>query len=355
MNDPICIFGLHQKENNMRKLKIACTTWHVMHAWDLFNALSDIADFYLIDNMWRSWRKKEFLAARPIPENAHFVPYYEESEYDFAILNIDQQCINEKIGKSVVYREFNERIKDIPKIVINHGAPVYPEFLMTPDMTKQDAENECKKIVKKMVGDNIMVVNSYQSATEKEWGWGCPIWHGLNPDEWLDLSKEPRAFTALSPSGCEEYYNRDCLNEVIRKLKQNYGYNLYWAKMNIKTDGSVEDYKTFLGRSLLYVDVSFRTPMNRARTEAMLSGCCVVQVKGAHDLDRFAKDKENIILVDNNPEQIANVIASMIENKYHEAIKIGQAGKEMTKKIFNRKRYRQDWIDLITNQLKIKI
>jgi len=338
-----------------RKLKVFATTWHVMHFHDLFNALSDVADFYLVDNIWRSWRRKEYLAARPIPENVKFVPYYEPGVYDFAILNIDQQCVNQKLGKSIVFQELHEQIKDIPQVIINHGSPVYPEFLMTQEMTKPQAEDECKRIIKEMVGDNIMVVNSYQAASDKEWGWGNPIIHGLDVDEWLDLPKEPRIFTALSPAGCEEYYNRDCLNEVTRKLEQNYGYHLYWAKMNVKTDGSFEDYKEFLGRSLIYIDVSTRTPMNRARTEAMLSGACVVQVKGAHDLDRFAEDKKNIILVDNSPEMIADVLADLIENQYEEACIIGQCGKTMAREKFNRKRYAEDWIDLITNKVGIKI
>jgi hypothetical protein len=338
-----------------KKLKICATTWHIMHFWDLFNALKEIADFYLINNIWRSWRKAEFLAARSIPDNVQFVPYYVEGKYDFAILDIDQQCINKKLGKSIVYQELNERIKDIPKVVINHGAPVYPEFIMTTGMTKQEAEQECRDEIKKMIGNNLMIVNSFQSVTEKEWGFGYPIWHGLNDKEWLDLPKEPRIFTALSPAGCEEYYNRDCLNEIIRKLKQIHNYELYWAKMNVKTDNSENDYKTFLGSSLIYIDVSFRTPMNRARTEAMLSGCCVVQVKKAHDLDLFVKDKENIILVDNEPEQIANILVDLIENRYDEAIKIGQAGKENAKKLFNRERYKNDWIKLIIEELKIKL
>lgn len=338
-----------------RKLKICTTTWHVMHFWDLFNAMSEVADFYLINNFWRSWRRKEFLAARGIPNNVKFVPFYEPGIYDFAILDIDQQCVNTKLGKSVVYQEFNEKIQDIPKVVINHGSPVYPEFLMSNEMTKQEAEAECVRIIKEMVGNNLMVVNSYQSATDKEWGWGYPIWHGMNPDEWLDLPKEPRVFTALSPAGCEEYYNRDCLNEVIRKLGQNYGYELYWAKMNVKTDNSVDDYKTFLGKSLLYLDISFRTPMNRARTEAMLSGCCVVQVKGGHDLERFAVDRENMLLIDNKPDLIADVLANYIENRYEEAVKIGQAAKVTAKRIFSRERYRDDWLKLINDKLNIKI
>lgn len=339
----------------MKRLKIAATTWHVMHAWDLYNALSDVADFYLIDNMWRSWRKKEYLAARPIPANVKFVPFYEEGIYDFAILNVDQQCVNDKIGKTVVFKELNERIKDIPKVIINHGSPVYPEFLMQTGMTKQQAEEDCRRIIKGMVGDSLMVVNSHEAASEREWGWGYPIIHGLEASEWYDLPKEPRIFTALSPAGCEEYYNRDIMNEITRKLKMTYGYDLYWAKMSVKTDGSPEDYKEFLGRSLIYLDVSFRTPMNRARTEAMLSGCCVVQVKGGHDLERFAKDGENMVFVDNSPEAIVKTMVDLIENRYDEAVKIGQAGKETAIKHFNRQRYAEDWKRFITEQLKIQL
>lgn len=339
----------------MRKLKIAATTWHVMHAWDLYNALSDVADFYLIDNFWRSWRRKEYLAARPIPENVSFVPYYEEGKYDLAILNIDQQCINRKLGKAVVYQELDERIQDIPKVVINHGCPVYPEFIMEVGMTKQQAEEECRNIIKKMVGDNTMVVNSFEAATKNEWGWGHPIWHGLDPKEWYDLPKEPRIFTALSPAGCDEYYNRECLNETIRILKQRYGYELYWAKMNVKTDGSVDDYKTFLGKSLIYLDVSYRTPMNRARTEAMLSGACVVQVDGAHDLDRFAENGKNMVLVENSPETIAGTMVDLIENRYEETVQIGQNAKQTAVEKFGRERYRKDWIELITDKLGIQL
>jgi glycosyltransferase involved in cell wall biosynthesis len=95
--------------------------------------------------------------------------------------------------------------------------------------------------------------------------------------------------------------------------------------------------------------------MNRARTEAMMSGACVVQVNGAHDLDRFAKDGENIVLVDNSPDIIASICVDLIENRYKEAVQIGQNAKAMAHEKFERKRYRQDWIDLITKDLGIKL
>lgn len=334
-----------------RKLKVFATTWHVMHYHDLFNALKEDADFYLVHNSNRSWKDKRFLKARPIPENVTFVPYYEPATYDFAILNVDQQLANPLIGKRRVYERLNALIIDIPKVVINHGAPVYPEYCLQDGMTKEKAQEWCRKEIMKLIGDNVMITNSYKVA--EEWGKGYPIHHGMNPSEWYDLPKEVRVFTAVSPAGLDEYYNRAMMEEVRNILRDKYEINLWWAKQNAISDGDFDRYREYLGRSLIYFDGSFRTPMNRARTEAMLSGACVVQVKGAHDLDRFAKDGENMILVDNNPRVAADLIFDLLENRYKECIEIGQRGKKTAQEKFNYKRYRDDWMNIITNVLHV--
>jgi len=333
-----------------KKLKIFTTSWHTMHFWDLFNALKEDADFFICHNTNKRWYDE----TRPLPENATMVAYYEPGKYDFAILDVDQQLANPDIGKRKIFVEFNELIQDIPKVVINHGCPVYPEFLKIGEMNEQNAEDECRKRIKSLIDKVPMVVNSHEAASDNEWGWGYPIIHGMNPDDWFDLPKEPRVFTALSPGGCDEYYNRMCMDEVGRLFNEKYSYLLAWAKRNVKTDKSFDDYREFLGRSLIYLDTSFRTPMNRARTEAMFSGCCVVQVEGAHDLDKFAVDGENIILVPNNPETIVNKLVDLIENHYDECVQIGQNAKKMAMEKFSYKRYRQDWLNFITKILKIK-
>ena len=92
--------------------------------------------------------------------------------------------------------------------------------------------------------------------------------------------------------------------------------------------------------------------MNRARSEAFFSGCCVVQVEGAHDLERWAKNGENIIIVPNNPKEIAKTLVDLVENRYEEAMEIGQRGKEMAMKEFNPTRYRQNWMDVFEKVLK---
>ena len=127
----------------------------------------------------------------------------------------------------------------------------------------------------------------------------------MDVDEWQDLTKEPMVVSAISAGGLSEYYNRMMFDETMRVLQEQYSITLRFARVNVDTQKSFEYYKDFLGRALVYFDPSIRTPMNRARTEAMLSGSCVVQVEGAHDLDRFAKPDENMVLLENNPLEAA--------------------------------------------------
>lgn len=64
---------------------------------------------------------------RPLPEGVKFVPYYQPGRYDLAVLHLDQQCVDPNIGKGTLYRHLNKVIQDIPKVVINHGTPFWPE------------------------------------------------------------------------------------------------------------------------------------------------------------------------------------------------------------------------------------
>lgn len=327
-----------------RKLRIFDYCWHIAHQWDMVQALKDDCEFFYCLNVKRQWD----VSIRPLPPEIHFVTHYTPGAYDVAILHIDQQVIETMHQKRMVYEQFNRCITDIPRIVINHGSPVNPEYVGTlfPQATEEWMQQYCIAEVKKILGGNTMVVNSHAAASAAEWGFGYPIVHGMSPDEWLDLPKEPRVFTALSPGGLSAYYNRECMVKMSDILYDKYGYVLCYAHLNVDVDQTPEAYKTFLGSSLLYVDTSYRTPMNRSRTEAMLSGCCVVQVAGAHDLDLWAQDGKNIVIVPDDPERIASVIASLLSSRYAEALEIGRCGKAMARLRFSRERYRLDWLHL---------
>lgn len=332
---------------NRSRFRIFDYCWHTPHQFDMVNALQNECDFSYCLTSFMHWDGKQ----RPKPQGINFVTHYEPGKYDLAILHLDQRCIIGGTREARIYSEFNEIIRDIPKIVINHGTPVFPEANahFNNKFSSLAMEAEIRAHVRKLVGTNTMVVNSHTAATKEEWGFGIPIVHGMNPENWLDLPKEPRIFTALPLQGRESYYNRICMLAAGQYLYNQYGYILSYANYNIQLNHSFDAYRNYLGRSLLYLDTSVRTPMNRARSEAFLSGCCVIQVERAHDLDRWAKNKENIILTPNDPKEIARRVADLLENKYEEALHIGQKGRLMAIKQFDPERYRREWLTLINS------
>ncbi len=318
--------------------------WHEPHQFNMINALKDHCQFDYCLNSRKHWDHTQ----RPVPPGLKFVPHYERGLYDFAIFHVDQRIYVPDDWEYKIYTALNEYIDDIPKIVINHGSPVFPEAFghHDPFPPVSEMENTITGFVQSVIGNNTMIVNSHTAASDKEWGFGMSIIHGMDPKDWWDLPKEPRVFTALPIQDLDTFYNRKCLKETGELLYYQYGFLLNCANFNVPSFRSFDDYRNYLGRSLVYLDTSVRTPMNTARTEAFLSGCCVVQVEGAHDIDQWAKNGHNIILVPNDPLKIAAVIADLLENRYEEACQIGQNGKKMAMEIFDRDRYRNDWLDL---------
>lgn len=324
-------------------LKVVGIPWHVAHQAELSKLFKE---YNLLWNPYRAWGE----TSRPMPENMKMVTHYEKGYYDFAILHIDQQCLEEKISKGRLLRDVNKLIKDIPKVIINHMTP-FDDRLDTPEVIKR---------AKELVGDNIMVVNSYEAA--EQWGFGWPIIHGLDPDEWWDLPKEPRSITVLSPAGMEKAYRRIFINILSRKLKEDYDIKFYWVGVDLKNFDSFDSYRNYLGRSLLYVNATWQSPRPRARTEAMFSGCCVVSTR-YHDAETFIENGVNGFLLgdkrsDNpntidNPESAAKLINDLLTNRYKEAVEIGQRGKETARKLFNKDKFKSQWERLLKTQVGI--
>ncbi len=303
---------------------------------------------YLIQHT-RSWGS----FARPLPKHVKWVPYFEEGEYDFALLHIDQQCIDEKIarGKTILFREIKKQVLGkVPIIVINHGTTVYPEIFMSfasaegYKETEQAGEEWARKRMNKLMeGVDVMVVNSHQA--KEMWGMGQPIIHGFDKEEWFDLEKEPRIVTFISPAGMgEKYYGRKLFRETRSILKEKYGIELVWIGQDKHCRGW-DDYRNFLGKSLVYFNPTLGSPMPRTRSEAMMSGCCVVTTRHQGD-NKFIKDGVNGFLIDDNPEHAAKVLSERIFD-YRSSVKVGQEGKKTALKLFSAERFRNDWLKLV--------
>lgn len=331
-----------------KKLKVFGVPWHSAHQYSL--AQMPFIERY--DLIIEPYRRGFAETQRPMPETMHYVDHFKPSYYDFAILHVDQQCIyqpekGDKISKGRLYMELNNLIKEkdpnLPIIVINH---------MTPFHDKYDSAFVVEYI-KKIVGDNFMVVNSFEAA--KQWGWGYPIIHGLDTEEWWDLPKEPRCIIVLSPAGMETAYRRIFARSVFRLLEDS-NVPCEWVGMTKKFN-NFGDYRDFLGRSLVFFNPTWQSPRPRSRTEAMLSGCCVVTTP-YHDADSFIEDGVNGFLTSkvpikdprimDNPQYTANLIKRLVLEEPQTAIKVGQAGKETARKLFNKDAFDNQWIELLT-------
>lgn len=268
------------------KLKVLTLPWHLGHMAELYKLANHYpVEFDILENDIRRWGR---LDHRKLPKNVTWVQYYDPKKYDLAILNIDQQCVNPDIGKGKLYREVNEVVDNIPKVVINHGTPDYKEmydedlvinggFVLTPKGDKWISG------MKQLIGDNFMIVNSYKAV--ERWGWGYPVIHGMDEKEWPDLPKEFRVSMSLSPGGLDHYYNRMLISDIKESLKEVTGYELQHMNVNYQPS-DFRDYQEFLSRSLIHLYPFRDSPMPRARTEAMFMGCCVLSSRH-HNADEF--------------------------------------------------------------------
>jgi glycosyltransferase involved in cell wall biosynthesis len=384
-------------------MKIFNVLNHVSHNYALYQ-LPD-TEWYVLNNNIRRWN----YYARPLPKIT-YVPYYEPGKYDVAVLHVDQQIIDPRIGKGVLYRDLNKLITDIPKVVINHGTPYWPEnwgagshkkwnmpdgfadnekdniefqkdFLINGGKTRIGEEIVDIEGMKSLIGNNTMVVNSYEAR--KQWGFGKVIWHGLDSSEWFDNPKELRSITQLSPAGLDWYYNRDLLSSTMSRLREDFGIKHVWMSGSngwspdqhprFGEMGGFWSYRDYMSRSLVYFNPTKESPMPRSRTEAMLSGCCIVTT-GGQDVEKFInfdtrkiwsistgikhfldqvdeliqEDGINGIIVPENPLAIAALI-NYLFNHYKLAVKIGQEGKKTAQVIFSQERYNKDWTELLKN------
>lgn len=309
----------------MNKLRGFNYPWHLAHQYEL-SKLPFVEWDYL-----RQYKRPYSEHARGDFMEGKWVPYYEPGKYDFALLHLDQQCIEDGImkrGKGRLYVEMNELIQDVPKIVIMHGTTYYPEKF---------SKDEVIERVKELVGDNYMVTNSFQCA--EDFGFGHPIWHGMDSEEWWTDTKEIRAATFISAGGLDKYYDRSFF-EAIRDELLDRGIQ----HIHISVDWRARDwtdYRNFLAKTLVYINPTFDSPMPRSRTEAMLSGCCVLTTPH-QDADQFIEDGVNGFLIPRNPKEVADRVEWCYKN-YAEAVAIGQKARETATETFSLEKYYGNW------------
>ncbi len=106
----------------------------------------------------------------------------------------------------------------------------------------------------------------------------------------------------------------------------------------------------------MFLHGAWQSPRPRARTEAQLSGACIVTTP-YHDADSYIEDGVNGFLtskfpiqdprVMDNPEKTAKLIKRLVIDEPELAIKVGQAGKKTAQELLNFASFETQWANLL--------
>ena len=299
--------------------------WHTVHNYRLCNALHDCEFYFLNDNSVQpNWNKKH----RPVPKNVKFVDRYEPDKYDFAILHADQM-IEYHITYGALYRRMNSQIKDIPKIVIYHGFRI---------------NDKNKERAMQLLKGNWIVFNAEQ--IRKDFGnpeKSLTIHHGYDVDEFKQTDYSLKNVLTVCSQHPDTYFwaGADMVKEVAKQV------NITWMGLH-KTCNTYDEYRELLSQSSIYLSPHRVSPMPGARTEAMLSGLCVVTTNNLCDED-YLKDGFNCFVA-NTPKEMVTIIRHL---QLHEELikKVGMQGRITAIELFDIKQYRNEWLKLIQNIL----
>jgi glycosyltransferase involved in cell wall biosynthesis len=131
-------------------------------------------------------------------------------------------------------------------------------------------------------------------------------------------------------------------------VREKTGLDVYHINVNIKFDeDNWEQYKKFIGSSLINISPYKDSPMPRSRTEAMLSGACVLSSR-YHNADEFIEHGVDGFIVPDNPLSYANAIHELLNGNYRNAVAIGQRGKIKAQQVFDVDRYLDELYNIIT-------
>jgi len=320
----------------MRRLQILDYPWHQVHSYRLHKALP--ADFTYLETRTFLWN----VAQRPVPMNfagGIAAQDVDPRDYDLAILHLDQWCDGRHNLRALSYRIMNLTAQDIPRIIIMHG---------TPD----NAEN--RLTILRLIGDLPVVCNSKQAAAEWDGGeervdcYGLPqfraIIHGYTVDEFENEPLENRRqeiITICSGGNWSRIYHGIPL---VERLMRDVPLIWYGPRGNRGWLTNYDDYRQMLATSLIYFSPSRRAPMPGARTEAMLSGCCIVTVPG-NDVETYIDHGRTGLLVNTYTEARDTLLALL---KWPDvAFKVGQHGREAARKLFCAELFRAEWLRVL--------
>jgi len=319
-----------------KRLRILDYPWHQVHLYRLCRALP--ADFTLLATKAMIWNA----AQRPPAPNflgAVDPDAVDPADYDLALMHLDQWCGEKHNLRALPYRIMKSISKDLPRVVIMHGTP----------------DNEANRLeILRLIGNEQVVCNSWAAALEWDGGenrasrYGLPqfrpIIHGYVVDEfWSEpLEKRRLEIVTICSGGSTSriYHGLPLVERLMRDVPLAHlgpAGNRNWCE-------NYDAYRRMMAETLIYFSPTRRAPMPGARTEAMLSGCCIVSVPGNDVEDYIIGGKTGFVV--QNYIQARDTLRALLAHP-DLAYEIGQAGREAARKLFAAELLRKEWLALL--------
>jgi glycosyltransferase involved in cell wall biosynthesis len=347
-----------------KRLKVLTYRWHVPHQYELYKLPHE---FTLIADIGPQFMRRWDLRQRPLPTNVRFQSAYEinPGEYDLAIMHFDENVLSPENTNGVIgadwghaFKWFHENLK-IPKVAICHGTPQFHgqyniNYFGTDLLRPIEVERE--KLVN-YLGNTLVIVNSYQAQVEWRFNASKVIWHGFDPSDFLPATYEKGIISPFGPLVLTRPHYRGFFiyEKVLDNFPQQYlPETLYVPDPDVSYSGNAlavgkyQNYINSLRRYSVYFNPTIRSPMPRARGEAMLCGLVTVSNKN-HDVELFIKNGWNGFY-SQDPDELKNQLFFLARNP-RSAQEIGMRGRQTAADIFNHDRYLGEW-DSIMKDLK---
>ncbi|MDA8240171.1 MAG: glycosyltransferase [Nitrospiraceae bacterium] len=356
-------YPFHVKKK-VPSLKILTFRWHCPHQYELYK-LPYL--FTLVRGIAPGFTNEWEYNQRPMRQNAVFrnLDEIDPDDFDIAILHFDENVLSPQNTNGVIGPEWGDNFKwfmkiKIPKIAICHGTPqFYGQYNLPSNGPEvmQVIEQERKKLVD-FVGHTLVITNSFQA--QREWGFkkSKVIWQGFDPME-FPVTTYNRGILTLGKAMKERphYRGYHLFQEVFANFPGEFmpeSYlvpepsEAYRKNTNAYARTRFRNYVDNIRQYSIYFNPTLRSPMPRARGEAMMCGLVTVSANN-HDVDMFIKNGVNGFY-SNDPYELRKYLLFLLRNP-DKCRQIGMKGRITAMDIFNHDRYLKAWEETISEIL----
>jgi hypothetical protein len=345
-----------------RRLRILTYRWHVPHQYELYKLPHDFTLATGLGNgMSDVWQYDQ----RPLRRNARMVPIsqIDPRDYDVAILHFDENVFAAPLGNGVMtpqwglaFRRFLEAFPNLPKVGICHGtAPFEGQYGVDPGPKRAFRlhEAERQELVRAVAAADVRVIcNSHEALGE--WGFvdARVIWHGFDPQEFPECTRQ-RDILALAPDLHRPHYRGAWEHQRVVDLltpglcvetAAHQGGSIEVRDTNPFAVRNFRSYVDRIRQFSVYLNTTLRSPMPRARGEAMMTGVIPVCLRN-HDIDRFVENGVDGFYAD-TPEDLAAFLNDLFQDRGR-IPEMSRAARRKAMDVFNHDRYLTAWTNLL--------